>query len=325
MTRRWVIIFVVVAALAVPAGGSTQPAPKIPRVALLANATVPTGSPQIAAFRQALAHLGWIEGRAITFDVRWAEGNLERLPALAAELAATKPDVIVVAGPAAIRAAQRATRSIPVVFVSLTDPVADGLVASFARPGGNATGVASQYDELVTKQLQLLSEAVGALTRVAVLRHSDSRRELAQAVETAARSLGLERRVFDVDTAAQLATVFDAIQRDRTSAVHVLPSPFFNAHRKRLAELALRHRLPAIYEFSDYVKDGGLMSYGPSLPGMYARAASYVDRILRGARPGDLPIEQPERFELALNLKSASALGLTFPPAMLSRADHIVQ
>ena len=261
----------------------------------------------------------------MTIEPRWAEGTPDRLPALVRELVQLNVDVIVLSGTAAIRAARSVTSTVPVVFVVLADPVAAGLVGSLARPGGNLTGVASEFEALITKQLELLKEAVPTLSRVGMLHRPELASAMHTAVETAARRLGLVARFLKVAEAADFEPAFRAARAEGAGAMHVLPSPFFNAHRRQLIELAAKYRLPAFYEFRLYVEDGGLMSYGPSILEMFRSSASHVDRILKGARPGDLPIERPTTFEFVINLKTAKALGLTIPPAVLGRADQVLE
>jgi putative tryptophan/tyrosine transport system substrate-binding protein len=314
--------------LAVPRAARAQRSGQVPRIGYIGNGSPTTpASPQLEAFRQGLRELGYIEGQTVTIEYRWAEGNVDRLPALAAELVRLKVDVIVLSGTPAIRAAQQATSSIPIVIgVILINPVDAGFVASLARPGGNITGLASQYEEIVTKQVQLLAETVPKLSRVVFLHHASVPQGVtARAAVGAADQLGLKTRVLEVSEVAQLEGAFRTARDDRAQALLVLPSPFFNAHRRDLIKLAASYRLPAFYEFKEYVQDGGLISYGPSLPDMWRRAATYVDRILKGAKPGDLPIERPTKFELIINLKTAKALGLTIPPAVLARADEVIQ
>jgi putative ABC transport system substrate-binding protein len=257
-------------------------------------------------------------------------GRPERAPARAgAELVRAKSDVIVVSGTAAIRAARRATSRTPIVIAAvLGDPVASGLVASLSRPGGNITGLASEYEQIVTKQVQLLAEAILGLSQLVLLRHAAMTRATdptVAAATAAADTLGLRTRLLEVREVADFEGAFRAARVARAQAIHVLPSPFLNAHRRHLIDLAARYRLPAMYEFREYVQDGGLVSYGVSLPDMYRRAASYVDHILKGTKPGDLPIERPTKFELVINLKTAKALGLTIPLSLLQRADQIIE
>ena len=313
--------------LAAPLAAEAQPAGKAPaRVGYLGNSYPSTVAPTVEAFRQGLRDLGWIEGQSLVIEYRWAEGNPDRLPALAADLVRLKVDVIALSGTLAIRAATQATSSIPIVIgVLLVDPVDAGFVASLPRPGGNITGLASQYEEIVTKQVQLLAEAVPRLSRLAVLRHASMPQGTARAAAAAADTLGLKARILEVSEVATYEGAFRTAREDRAQAMLVLPSPFFNTHRRALIALAASYRLPAFYEFKEYVKDGGLMAYGPNLADMWRRAASYVDHILKGAKPGDLPIERPTKFELVINLKTAKALGLTIPPSVLARADEVIQ
>lgn len=308
---------------AAPLGAQPQPA-RLPVIGYLSNGNATTGASQNDAFRRGLRELGWIEGQNFAFELRWAEGRPERLPMLIAELVQAKVDLIVVSGPLAVAAAQKATRAIPVVFVILIDPVAAGFVRSFARPGGNMTGIASQFEQLITKQLQMLKEAVPNLSRVAFLRHAEATPSILAAAESAARSLGLATRTFTVTTAAEFEGAFRAARSERAGAMHVLPSPYIGAQRARVIELAAQYRLPAFYELRNYVVDGGLMSYGPNINDMYGRSASYVDRILKGANPGELAIERPARFELVINRRTAAALGLAIPQSLLSRADEVI-
>ena len=303
--------------------GRSQPGP--PRVGILFNASPTTVPLQLEAYRRGLRELGWIEGQTVMIEYRWAEGNPDRLPALVAELVQVKVDVIVLSGTAAIRAARRATSTIPIVFVMLADPIASGFVQSLARPGGNMTGLASQFEELITKQLQLLKEGVPSLSRVALLRRSGLPNPVLRAAESAAQSLGLTSRTLDVAGPAEFENAFSVARSERMGAILVLPSPYFEVQHTRLIELAARYALPACYELRSYVRDGGLMSYGPNIDAMFARSASYVDRILKGASPGDLAIEQPSKFELVINLKTAKALGLTIPSSLLLRADEVIQ
>lgn len=324
MDRRTFVGGVAGGLLARSLAAEAQPA-KLPRIGYLGiERLTPVSSPR-AAFLRSLRELGWIEGQTVTIEYRLAEENPDRLPALVAELVQAKVDVIMLSGSPSIRAAQSTTSTIPIVFVVLTDPVGLGFVKSLARPGGNMTGLASQFEELITKQLQLLKEAVPNLSRVALLHYPGVGRVVLTAAEAATQSLGLRALTLNVTEAAEFENAFKQARSERAGAIHVLPSPYFSVQRARLIELAARYRLPAMYEFSNYVQDGGLMSYGPSINEMYGRAASYVDRILRGANPGELPIERPARFELVINRKTAAALGLTIPQPLLQRADEVIQ
>jgi len=279
----------------------------------------------LQAFRQGLRELGWVEGQNVAIDYRWADGDLEQLPALASDLIKSPIDVIVVAGGTGVRAALQASRTIPIVGAIISDPVADGFAASFARPGGTVTGSAVQFGDLASKQLQLLKETVPKAGRVSILAHSSVNPTSQKAAEAAARALGLTGRAFEIRDAPDLEGVFRTAKAEHADVMHVLPSPAFARQRARLAALAVKHRLPSIYEDKQYVDAGGLMSYGPSFADLFRRAASYVDRIFKGAKPGHLPIEQPTKFDLVINLKTAKALGLTIPPSLLLQADHVIE
>ena len=294
------------------------------KIGFLGNANPITGGSQLEAFRRGLREAGQVEGRDFTIEYRWADGNSARLPRLAAELIAAKVKVIVLSGPLAMRAARELTDTIPIVFVILTDPVAMGLVQSFARPGGNMTGLASQYDELITKQMQLLKEAVPGLSRIALLRHTTGSPAILAAAESTARTLGLVSRTLEVSSTTELEGAFKTARSERVGAIHVLPSPYLGANRVPLIALAARYRIPAFYELRLYVVDGGLMSYGPSIDDLYGRSATYVDRILKGGDPATMAIERPTRFELVINRKTAAALGLTIAPSLLQRADEVI-
>jgi putative ABC transport system substrate-binding protein len=321
------LVILMLRLLTVPLAVEAQPAGRAPaRLGFLGNADPNLQAPSLDAFRQGLRDLGWIEGQNLRIEYRWAEGQTERHPALAADLVRLQVDVLIVSGSAALRAAQQATRSIPIVSaVLLVDPVRLGLAASLAHPGGNLTGLASQYAEIVTKHVELLAEAVPTLSRIALLKHAGADTTTAGAASVAANKLGLTVQVLEVSEVGEFEGAFRTARGDGAQALLVLPSPVFNAHRRVLIALAARYWLPALYEFKAYVQDGGLMSYGPSLPDMYRRAASYVDRILKGAKPGDLPIERPTKFELAINLQTATALGLMIPPSLLFQADEVIR
>lgn len=294
------------------------------RIGILGNGNPLTGASQRDALLRGLRESGWIEGQNLAVETRWVDGYPDRMAPLIGELIRANVEVILVSGPAAIRAVQSATRSTPIVFVLLANPVVLGLVPSLARPGGNMTGLASQFEELVTKQMQLLKEAVPTLARVALLRHVESADPIVAAAETAARGLGLAVHTLSVAGEAEFESAFKSARSARVDAIHMLPSPFLGARRGRLIELAARYRLPAFYELRIFVQDGGLMSYGPSIDDMWVRSASYVDRILKGAHPGDLAVERASRFELVINRKTAVALGLALPRSLLQRADEVI-
>ena len=323
MNRRTFLCGLTLGTLIAPLFGEGQPT-RTPRIGYLGNGSPPAVLSELP-FNRGLRELGWIEGQNVTVEYRWAGADRSRLPTLVTELVNLKVDVIVLAGPQAIAAAQETTRTAPVVFVYLGDPVTAGFVSSLARPGGNMTGVASEFEALITKQVQLLKEAVPGLTRIVLLRHRDGSPAILAAAETAARSSALAARTVTVAEVGALGNAFRAARDEHAGAIHVLPSPILNANRRRVIELAAKYRLPAIYELKSYVEDGGLMSYGPDIDEMYRHAASYVDRLLKGAKPGELPIERPTTFELVINLKTAKALGLTIPPSVLGRADQVIE
>jgi putative ABC transport system substrate-binding protein len=268
-----------------------------------------------------------VEGKNIVIEWRSAEGKLDRLPALAAELVRLKVDVIVTAGPLPTRAAKEATTTIPIVMAQDPDPVGNGFVASLARPGGNITGLATLRPELSGKQLELLKETVPRLSRVAVFGTSTNPGNVQQLRETelVARAFGVKLQYLDVRDPKDIETAFRAASKERADAVLVLNSPVFNAHRTQLAGLAVKSRLPAIYDRSAFVEDGGLMTYSVSLTDLDRRAATYVDKILKGRKPADLPVEQPMRFEFIVNLNAAKQIGLTIPPNVLARADKVIR
>ena len=325
MDRRTFIHAVVGGLIAAPLTVKAQQTGRAPWIGFLGNGNPNLSSPSVQAFRQGLRELGWIEGQNITIEYRWADGNMDRHPALAAELVKLPVDVLVTVGSPAVRAARQATSTIPIVAAIMSDPVGLGFAASLARPGGNVSGLSNQFEELVAKQLQIFKEVVPKAARVAMLAHPEMSPSVRAAAEAAARALGLDARVFEIRDVANLDVAFRAAKTERADGAHVLPSPFFHRHRARLAELAAKHGVPLIGDSREYVQDGGLMSYGPNFPGMHHRAAAYVDKILKGAKPGDLPIEQPTRFEFVINLKTAKALGLTIPQTVLLRADEVIQ
>jgi putative ABC transport system substrate-binding protein len=279
------------------------------------------------AFQQGLRELGYVEGKNIVIEWRYAEGKLDRLPALAAELVGLKVDVIVSAGASVTRAAKKATSSIPIVMTNEADPVGTGVVASLARPGGNITGLSTLSPDLSGKQLELLKEVVPRLSRVAVLGTSTNPgyAQTLKEIELAAGAFKVKLQYLDVLSPKDIETAFRAASKGRAEAVLVLGSPVLISQRTPIVELAAKNRLPAIYNRSDYVEDGGLMTYSTSLTDLDRRAATYVDKILKGRPPGDLPVEQPKKFEFIVNLKAAKQIGLTIPPNVLVRADKVIK
>jgi putative ABC transport system substrate-binding protein len=303
-----------------------QPA-KIPRIGFL-NASSPFSSPaRREAFRQGLRALGYIEGQNIVLEYRYAEGKLDRLPALATELVRLKVDVIVTAGGISTRRAKEATVTIPIVMTQDIDPVGNGFIASLARPGGNITGLSTLGPEISGKQLELLKEVVSKLSRVAVLGTSANpgTRQASKEAELAAGVLRLQLQDLDVLSPKDIETAFRAASKGRADAILVLISSVLNSHRTQVVDLSVKSRVPVIYPFPEFVEAGGLMSYGVSFTDLYRRAAIYVDKILKGAKPADLPVEQPTKFELVINLKTAKQIGLTIPPNVLARADRVIK
>jgi putative ABC transport system substrate-binding protein len=305
-----------------PFAADAQQPGHVPRIGWLALASPPLI--ELEGLRQGLRELGYVEGQNILIEGRYAEGKSERLPDLVAELVRLKVDVLLAAGGAATRAAKQGTTTTPIVSVS-GDPVAAGFVLGLARPGGNITGLAHFTTELSGKRLELLKETFPSLTRVAVLAHTAASPTELRATESAAQALGVQLQRLEVQEPAELAPAFAAMTRARADALIVLPSQVFFALRTQITELAAQHRLPAMYEGKEFVEAGGLMGYGPSVPDLFRRTATYVDKILKGAKPADLPIEQPTKFELILNRKTAQALGITFPPTLLVLADEVIQ
>jgi putative ABC transport system substrate-binding protein len=322
----------IVLVLAAPLAGEAQRATKVHRVGFLSVGTRPaTPLPSLAAFENGLRELGYVERQNLVIERRFAGSAFARLPELAADLVQSGVDVIVVAGPGPIHAAKAASTTIPIVMLAgSSDPVAEGLVASLARPGGNITGLTYAVSpERFGKQLELLSEAVGRLSRVAVLWDLDLdlfRRQWATPLGDAAQRLGLQiQGPVQVRGPDQLDAAFAEMTAQKTEAILVVMGGPAYQHRGRVAELAIRNRLPTVAAFKEFPEAGGLMSYGPDLPEVYRRGAAYVDKILRGAKPGDLPVEQPAKYELVVNLNTAKALGLAVPPSVLARADHLIQ
>jgi putative tryptophan/tyrosine transport system substrate-binding protein len=325
----WCIVTLTLSLLAAPLAADAQQAGKVPRIGFL-GVTSPSDRPShLDAFRQRLRELGWVEGQNIVIDYRYAEGRVDRLPDLAAELVRLKVDLIVAsAGTQAATAAKNATETIPIVMIYVRDPVGTGLIASLARPGGNVTGVSGSAGlELFAKQLELLKETVPKIRRVAILSNPDNAyHQLAiREVNVAARSLGVQLQLLEARGPNEFDGAFAAMAKERVGALLVLSDAIFGSHRTRLADLAARSRLPAAFGVRDDVEAGGLMSYGPSILDSYRQAATYVDKILKGAKPADLPVEQPMKFELVLNLKTAEALGLTIPPLILFQADEVIR
>jgi len=325
MRRREFIILMGSAAAAWPLAAGAQQAQKLPTIGFLGTATPAAQGQWAAAFVGRLREIGWIESRTVAIEVRWAEGRSERFAKIAAEFVRLKVDVIVTVG-AALAATKQATSVIPIVFPVAGDPVGTGMVASLAHPGGNVTGLASQGTDLAGKRLELLRELVPALRRLAIMAHSgypDALLEMRQ-VQANARALGLEVTTIVIRRAEDIAPAFKAL-KGRTDALYVCIDPLVNTHRIRINTLALAARLPTIHGVREYVRAGGLMSYGANYPTLFRRAADFVDKILRGTKPGDIPVEQPTKFDLAVNLTTARALGLDVPLTLLARANELIE
>ena len=318
------LVAIAVLTVMLPVPVEAQPAAKGARVVIVLFET-PTTNPNATAFVATLRDLGYVDGKNVTLDYRYAEGRPERVRELGPQAVALKPDVIVALGGDMVATVKEATAAIPIVMLTSQDPVESGQVASFARPGGNLTGLAFVSEDTAAKRLQFLKEAVPSVKRVGVLwnpAHFDGEYRVASA---AARQLGIETLSLEARSVAELEAALDAATRARADALMVVSSRFMNANRVRILDFAGKHGLPVVTGWGPWVHSGSLMSYGPDLNVLAKRAAWYVDRILKGTRPADLPVEQPTKFELAVNAKTAKALGLTVPASLLGRADHIVE
>jgi putative ABC transport system substrate-binding protein len=298
-----------------------------PRIGFLTSSSASANANRVEAFQRGLRDLGYVEGQNIAVEYRYAEGKFDRLAGFGAELVRLKVDVIVTTGDTSVRAVKKATETIPIVTTIVSDPVALGFVISLARPGGNITGLTSLAPELGGKRLELLKEAVPRLSRVAVLGNRNSPGYGAQMkeIEVAAKELRMQVQTFGVQVPNDFDKAFSAMSRETVHAIIVIQSPAFSNERARLVDLAVKNRLPVMYPQSEFAEAGGLMSYGPSVPDLFRRAATYVDKILKGTKPADLPVEQPTKFELVINLKTAKQIGLTIPPNVLARADRVIQ
>jgi putative ABC transport system substrate-binding protein len=325
-TRRQLLIAFGAGALAAPFASRAQQQ-RVYRIGFLGNSTAALEANLVGPFREGLRDRGYIEGRNIVIEYRWAEGKYERFPDLIADLVARKVDVIVTAGTPAALAVQRATTTIPLVMVAVGDPVSTGLVASLARPGGNSTGLTSIAPDLEGKRLELLREVVPKLSRVSFLLNPDNAFHAAseKQARAAAQVLHLDLQFVGVRADTDFDRAFDAIAKERTDALIVFADRVFLHNRVRIVDFAARNHLPAVYPYRELVEAGGLMAFGPNYAEMHRRAATYVDKILKGAKPADLPVEQPTKFELIINPKSAKALGLTIPQSLLLRADEVIQ
>jgi putative ABC transport system substrate-binding protein len=328
MERRTFMAVMAGGLLAAPRAAQAQVAGKVYRIGLLDySAPDPARQAWWNAFRQRMRELGYVEGQNIRFEQRWAEGEVDRLPKLAAELVGLKVDLIVTGGTNSAVAAKRATSNIPIVTATLADPVATGVAASLGQPGSNLTGMTTISSDLAGKRLDLLRTVAPRASRIAIVwdeRNLGSRLAV-EGTEAAAKTTGLTIHSVPVRNPAGLEAAFTTMVRSRAGALIIVQGPMFFSHRKRLAELAVKHRLPTVMGSREYVEAGGLVGYGPDELDLFQRAAMFVDKILKGAKPADLPMEQPTKFELIINLKTAKALGLTIPQSLLVRADEVIQ
>ncbi|MFL5030305.1 MAG: ABC transporter substrate-binding protein [Xanthobacteraceae bacterium] len=325
MRRRAFIALLGGAAAGWPLAARAQQPGKLPTIGFL-GAAPSVESQRVAAFEQRLRELGWIEGRTVAIEYRWAEGRSERYAENAAELVRLKVDVIVTSATPPTLAAKQATEVIPIVFATLSDPVGTGLVASLARPGGNITGLSNQISDTGGKKLELLREVVPGLRRLAIMANVGNPASVLdmREAQATARTIGLEVTTSEIRQAEDIAPAFEAL-KDRADALYLSPDPLMNTHRIRINILAVGARLPTMHGHREYVEAGGLMSYGHNLPNQFRRAADFVDKILRGAKPADIPVEQPTKFDLIINVTAAKALGLDIPPTLLARADEVIE
>jgi ABC-type uncharacterized transport system substrate-binding protein len=325
----WLSILVAAAVLTFAVIAHAQQPGKIFRIGYLFNSTASGSASLVDAFRQELSKLGWIEGKNIAFEYRFAEGKTERLPELAADLVRLKVDLIVASAPPSVSAAKNATSAIPIVITNTVDPVGAGFVASLARPGGNVTGMSGFAAELNTKRLEILKDAVPKLVRVGLLRGPTGSITVdLQMKELRPAALALKLKLEEIETqpdAKGLESAFQTAKQKRVQAIMTLAIRSYFAERKRIVELAAKYRLPAIYFQQEFVDEGGLMSYGTDYTDLYRRTAVYVDKILKGAKPADLPVQQATKFEFVINLKAAKQISLTFPPRVLERADQVIK
>ena len=326
MKRREFITLVGGAAASWPLAALAQQPAKLPTIGFLGQSTLAVEGPRLAAFLKRLRELGWIEGRTIAIEYGWGEGSSERFAKIAADFVRLKVDVIVTSGTANVVAAKQATSTIPIVFAVAGDPIANNLVASLARPGGNVTGLSTVATDLAGKRVELLREAVPGLRRLAIIGNVGNPLPVLEMseVQVAVDRFGLAAAVLGIRRAEDIAPAFEGL-KGPTDALYVVADPLVNTNRARIHTLAMGARLPAVYNAREHVEAGGLISYGPNFPELYWRAADFVDRILRGAKPADIPVEQPTKFDLAINLITAKALGLTVPPTLLARADEVIE
>jgi putative tryptophan/tyrosine transport system substrate-binding protein len=326
MNRRQIITLLGGMASTWPIAALAQQSGKLPTIGFLGAASASTWSDRLTALVERLRELGWIEGRTVAIEYRWAEGREDRFAEIAAEFVRLKVDVIVTGGNAAVRAAKQATSAIPIVFAVAGDPLGTGLVASLARPGGNTTGLSLQETDSAAKRLELLREVVPSLRRVAMLANVGNPAVVLELeeVQIAARTLGLGTTTLEIRRGEDIASAMEAL-KDRADALYVVGDPLVNTYWIRINTLAFGARLPMIYNNREFVEKGGLMSFGANFPDLFRRAGDFVDKILRGTKPGDLPTQQPTKFETVVNLTTAKALGLTVPPSLLATADEVIE
>ena len=327
MGIKTIVVLLVGLALGSVYLAAAQQAKKVPRIGYLSGTSPSVNSARVEAFRQGLHELGYVEGKNIIVEWRYAGGKLDRLPALAAELVRLKVDVIVASAPPPTRSAKQVTATIPIVMSYDDDPVGNGFVASLAHPGGNITGLATLAPELSGKQLELLREIVPKLSRVAVLGNATrpGSPQALREINLAADAFGIQLQYLEIQSPKDIEIAFRAASKEHADAVLVMQTPVLISQRRQVADLAVKTRLPTIYGRPEYVEDGGLMSYATSFTDLSRRAATYVDKILKGTKPADLPVEQPTKFEFIINLKAANQIGLTIPPNVLVRADKVIK
>jgi ABC-type uncharacterized transport system substrate-binding protein len=327
MRRRDLIKAIGGAVIPCPFAADAQQPGKLPTIGYLGGGSRSSDNLRVAALIQRLRQLDWTEGLNVVIEYRWAEGRNDRAAEFAAEFVRGKVDVIVTTGTPAALAAKRATSAIPIIITTVADPVGSGLVASLARPGGNITGLSIRQADLSGKRLEFLREVMPALRRLAILFNVSNPNAVPEIgeIQAAARTLGLEASPFKIRRAEDIARAFEALVKHRSEAVYVVGDPLITANRIRISTLALGARLPTTSASREFVEAGGLMSYGPNFPDLFRRAADYVDKVLRGTKPADLPVEQPTKFELIINLITAKALGLSVPPVLLARADEVIE
>ncbi len=321
------IVTLALAILLAPVVADAQPSARVPRIGYLGNSSPSLEPDLVEAFQQGLRNLGYVEGQTIVIEYRWAEGGYDRFPDLVADLIRLKVEVIVTAGTPGTLAAKQATKTIPIVMAVAGDAVGAGLVASLARPGGNVTGLTTMAQDLEEKRLELLKDVVPGLSRVGVLWNLANPLSpiIFKQTQIAAQALGLTVQTLDVRGVEEFEDAFAIIARERPDALIMSADRFLLTHRKRIVEFIAKHRLPTMYPYREFVIEGGLMSYSPSYTDSFRRAATFVDKILKGTKPADLPVERPMKFELVINLKTAKALGITIPPIILFQADEVIQ